>query len=164
MGMRAAVVYRMKSGNVRMSTLQWSTILDKTFVRDIESAVNNHSAKSKVEATRNFMRNATTINGHYSSIESMTGAEVAVERRKKGLGSPKSIRKIGPLSYGVFHGDNYPATNYGNISDAQIRSVCNECLDGGSVGIYYDERNPTVVQFFRLNDDYDLVFENYSLV
>lgn len=164
MGMRASVIYRMKSGHVKMSTLQWSTMLDKTFIRDIESAVAYHAAGSKVEATRKFMRNATTINGHYSAIESMAGAEVAIERRKKGFGTPKSIRKIGPNSYGIFHGESFPAANYRNITDANIRELCSEHLDGGSVGIYYDEKNPTVVKFFRLNDDYDLVFEDYPLV
>lgn len=142
MGMRASAVYIDKTGTGFLTTLQWSTKIDKTLGYELSLVGENEDAN--VRMTQIFAPLAAFE--HLSAIDTFDPEED--EMLAGDIMVTPSLVFSGPQPAGD--------AVFANV-DKDMSLITNWHLDSGSLGVIYDARYTSVLTFFYLDDQTDNV-------
>lgn len=160
MGMRATFGRIDTNGNVKATSVQWSTMFDENLcnaVGSIDGDVHADLVKARMDCVRNIFSHITTKYDHVScvdSVDAMSSREYQSEEILEGT----KLCVIGGCARDSFDDDeNDTLTNVlANMVDKRdYEEIFTYHLDGNSIGAVYDERVPEIVTFFWRDYDKD---------
>lgn len=125
MGMRAGIIYKDSNGTSHLTSIQWSTMIDRTLGHFIaQSQAPEADVKDLFKMiTRNF--------GHIGSLEIVRNEDVMEEQDRL---------------YGTIYAHSVMEkfkSQFNNVEDA-----IDSHLNGGSIGAIFDEAHPERITFY----------------
>lgn len=145
MGMRATIGYIDTDKTMKLTTVQWSTMLDRTFGYYASRELENE--EDPIEGVRELVKYVTDHYQHISCFEitDNTSVDGLVHLAHDVCVSGPQERESG--DYGIFPADT---------SENHRKNARYFHLDHGSVGVLIDANSTSEsVEFFYINDDYD---------
>lgn len=132
MGMRATIAYISKDNRVRLTSVQWSTVLDKTLGHMIAQA--KDAGDDATHLVSDAFKTITSTFEHVSCVDIVEEGE--------NIPTPTT-----PLAYDVsiIGGQPIDMKNEWVLGEIDIYDYH---LDGGSIGAVYNENKPETIQFF----------------
>lgn len=152
MGMRATIAYINKDNRVRLTTVQWSTVLDKTLGHMI--AQEQDAGGDATHLVSDAFKTITSTFEHVSCVDIVEEGE-NIQIPTTPLAYDVFIfggQAIGAYDVSTIGGQSISMKNEWDLGEIDIYGYH---LDGNSLGAVYNENKPETIQFFWANREMD---------